>query len=229
VGVIVPFLLLGFRGVRGGFFDLLPLLLPVVVVAGFTVARFEPTVYPTLISRLSIDAVAGEQPDQSVRWREEANEIIWQQVEQSPYIGVGFGKGAEFTLNNVRYKTTQDPHNSYVWLLAGGGIALLGSFALIILLFARDTWRRHRRARTDEERILLAWPVLALVALLLNSSAGPVFSQASEVLFLWTLLALPAVVRLRPDEEVVATEAELRAERPLVTAPQPYSKPVVEG
>jgi O-antigen ligase len=194
VGVVVPFILLGFRRVRGAFFDLLPLLAPVLVIAGFAVTRAEPTVGPTLVSRLSLSVVADQQ-DQSVRWRQEANRIVWEQVQESPYVGVGFGKNATFTLNNFRYETTQDPHNSFVWMLAGGGAFLLGSFSVIILLFARDAWRRHRRAVSDKERILLAWPVLAMVAFLLNATAGPMFSQASELLFLWTLLALPTVVR----------------------------------
>jgi O-antigen ligase len=204
VAIVVPFIVLGFRRVRGAFFDLLPLLLPVVVGVSILVTRVEPTVGPTLSSRLSLSVVAQNQ-DQSVRWREEANHVIWQQVRSSPYVGVGFGKDATFTLNGFRYETTQDPHNSFVWMLAGGGVLLLGAFVLLVLRFARDAWRRHGRARDDVERILLAWPVLALVCFLLNTTAGPVLSQPTEVLFLWTLLLLPGVVPAREE----AAEAEV--------------------
>ena len=150
-------------------------------------------VAPTLADRVSPDVGY----DASVRWREEANKAIFSQFQESPVYGVGFGRGATFTLNYEEWVIDQDPHNGYVYLLAGGGIVLLGLFALLLVLYARDARRRFRGAAQPEERALVVFSALALLTFLVNAGIEPLFTYPSVLLTMWALLVLPTVVPLR--------------------------------
>lgn len=199
VAVAVPLLLALAPRTRRTLLGFLPLTLPIVVAVTIAIGQLAPSVGPTLVRRINVQFIAQGQ-DASARWREEANKAIFRQVDESPLTGVGFGRGAEFTLNGVTYRITQDPHNSFVWLLAGGGILLLSLFVLLLVRFAWDVVQRLRAALPIRERILVAWSALALLSYLVNAVVGPLLSSPSELLVVWVLLLLPGVVT-RPRRE----------------------------
>lgn len=197
VAVAAPLLILGFRRVRGSLLSALPLCLPFLVLAAIVVPHVMPDLGPTLTKRLT--PPAGGQ-DLSVRWRKEANAAVWTQVQESPLVGVGFGRTTTFTLQEInrRYTITQDPHNSFVYLLAGGGVFVLASFLLICLTFVFDSWRRLRSAEGGHERVLIVWSAFALFAFLINALAEPLFDWPTVLLTIWVLLLLPSAVPVRP-------------------------------
>jgi hypothetical protein len=91
---------------------------------------------------------------------------------------------------------TGDPHNSYVYLLAGGGVLALGSLLAIMLAFVVDVIRRYRRA-IDIERTLLIWSLCTWFAFITNAFYGPVLSDAPMLMTIWILMILPQCVLLR--------------------------------
>jgi O-Antigen ligase len=186
-------LLVAYPQIRRTLFRALPVLAPLIVVAVLFVPPEVRQVAPTFVQRLSPELGY----DASVRWREEANKAILNQYHESPAIGVGFGRGATFTLNNEEWVIDQDPHNSYVYLLAGGGLLLLSSFLLLVLCFGFDTWRRFRSAERPEERVLVVFAALTLLTFLANAAIEPLFTYPSIVLTMWALFLLPTIVPLR--------------------------------
>jgi O-antigen ligase len=130
-------------------------------------------------------------------------------------VGVGFGRESTFFVNvkygdatvPVRQTVIQDPHNDFVYLLAGGGILALGSFALLLAAFARQARRALRLAARPEERVLVLWSCVTLFAFLVNAGSGLTLDAPASLLTIWTLLVLPSAV-------VAARERAVAAERP---------------
>jgi len=93
----------------------------------------------------------------------------------------------------ARYDITQDPHNSYLFLWAGGGILTLASFLLLFAIFLRDSWRRYRH-QADLPRTLIVWCVAFWFCIALNTISEPWFTQANLLLTFWILMLLPITV-----------------------------------
>jgi O-antigen ligase len=203
VAVVIPLLLATSRRLRERTIAALPLAVPLVAVALLLTSQLAPATWRTLLERLQIHAV-NSGADASVEWRRQAVHVIWQQVRSSPFVGVGFGKGAEFDLNGVHFDISQDPHNSIVWLAAGGGALLVVLFALMVAFYVRDAYLRFR-VGTPIERVIVIWSVGALVSLLLNALAGPLFSTPQELFAVWVVLLLPGVTREPPRRGAAAT------------------------
>ena len=200
---LVLVLFLFHREIRRSAAAVLPLFLPLIVLAAILGLQAAPNVLPAFIDRVT----ASPAQDTNVEWRGKANAAVFEQVRESPLIGVGFGRDATFTVHDRsssgllisrREHTSQDPHNSFLYLLAGGGIFALGSFLLLCGVSAWDARRRLRASETFEERTIVRWSVLTLFfVFFLNALTEPVFGMASEALTVWTLLVLPSVVPLR--------------------------------
>jgi O-Antigen ligase len=131
--------------------------------------------------------------DPSVHWRRAANAAVWQQVRESPIVGVGFGKGADFTVSFQRFHITQDPHDSYLFLWAGGGILTLGSFLLLFLIFIGDSWLRYR-SQAELPRALIVWCISLWFCFALNTLVEPQLTQPNSILVFWILMLLPTIV-----------------------------------
>jgi O-antigen ligase len=138
--------------------------------------------------------------DPSIQWRRAANRAIWQQVREDPILGVGFGKGADFIVSFTRFHITQDPHNSYLFLWAGGGILTLGSFILLFIIFLGDSWKRYR-FQAQLPRALIVWCVSMWFCFASNSLVEPQLTQSNSMLVLWILMLLPAIVPYGQPEE----------------------------
>jgi O-antigen ligase len=191
LGVVVPIFLLAFWriGLRTAAF--LPLVAPFLVVVALVIPKADPTLYPTLVDRVT----ASPSTDASAQWRLKAYGAVWQQVRQAPVQGQGFGKPTQFVLHGVTYNVAQNHHNQFLYLWAGGGTLLFGSFILLLAVYLAESWRRFRRG-TRIERRLIFWAVSLWFVFIINSLTGIVLTEASLLLVFWILLLLPMVVRV---------------------------------
>jgi O-antigen ligase len=210
VAVVVPLLLIGFRRIRTAIFGLLPLLLPFVALAVILIPQVIPDIGPTLADRVSVSAVSGPDQDQSTEGRIRAGEEIWEQVRESPIIGVGFGRSESFTLNGIRRTVSQNYHNSWLYLLAAGGVLLFSAFLLVCVVYAYEVIRRLRQSLEPHERLIVIWSAFTLFAFLINALAEPLFGWPRVLLTIWILLLLPAVVPVRPRKSAAPILAQAR-------------------
>jgi O-antigen ligase len=116
-------------------------------------------------------------------------------------LGIGFGRSFNYIWNGYAYHLEGDPHNSYIWILAGGGVFAL---AALLLLFGTFLWDAIRRVRTSLsfERALVLWAIGTWFIFMVNALTGPIFSDPSFLLTVWIVLLLPALVSARrPQRE----------------------------
>ena len=190
---------------RANALSIVPLAAPFVVLIVIGVSHAAPGFISNVGSRVGQTT----ENDINVRFRIEANRLILNQVREHPLFGVGFGKTTELLLANPdpatgvpsleRILLGQDPHNGYVFLLAGGGILAFGSFAVLVAVFAYDVRRRYRSTTDPIARLILLWTCSMLFVWLLTAASGTTFESTDNVLMIWALLVLPAVVR--PDAD----------------------------
>ncbi len=194
LAVIVPILLIGSRRLRGAVASMVPVLAPVLVLAALVVPLAAPQLLSTFESRIT----ASPGNDSSVTWRRRAYQVAMRGVDEQPLLGVGFGRRATFFVNGEPNLIEGDPHNGFIYLLAGGGVFALGSFLLLIAVYLRDVWRRLGAARDPIERNLVIWAVASWFVFLLHAAVEPVLTYPSMILTIWILMLLPALVRLQP-------------------------------
>lgn len=192
VVLIVPLLLLTRRYLRKTVLLFVPLLLPVLLVGALLVPKVEPDFFPTLQARLSGTSTN----DTAVAWRTRALESTLEGVRKEWLTGVGFGRETQFELNRQVITIRGDPHNSYAFLLAGGGVLALGSFLLLSGIFVVDSLRRLRGA-SREGQALIVWALATWGAFMINAATGPILSNPVMLMTVWILVALPSVVAMR--------------------------------
>ncbi len=90
-----------------------------------------------------------------------------------------------------------DPHNGFLYLLAGGGALALGGFLIVVAFYLQDAWRRLLSARDRTERSLVVWAVTTWFVFLLHAVVEPVLTYPSMILTIWILMLLPVLVPLR--------------------------------
>ena len=198
--------LLTMRALRSSLMSIAPLAAPFVVLLLIGIAQASPQFVHSVHTRLTTFPPAS---DPNVQWRIRANEAVYSQIRENPVFGVGFGRDAEIFIDDVDQQTGiptqvrvpigQDPHNGYAYLLAGGGIVALASFFLILAVFAVDVVRRFRATLDPIKRLLLIWAPATLFVFLFNAASGTSFASPVNILTIWALLVLPAVVK--PDDE----------------------------
>ncbi len=212
IGVLVPVLFLFLRQLTLRVLAYLPLCVPFIVIAALVIPAAAPQVARTLERRLA----ASPRTDASVLWREKAMRSVWEQVRESPLVGVGFGRDSTIAVGGTRLVLHQDPHNQFVYLLAGGGALLLASFATLLLAYVLDAVRRLRYA-TGDGRVLVLWSLAMVFVFLVNAATGIVLTSETMLLALWVLFFLPAVAaRPEPRQEAVAGERLARGPLPAV-------------
>lgn len=193
LAIIVPILLLGSRRLRGALLAYTPVLVPPLVLAALVV----PLVAPQLVSTLESRLTSSPSTDSSVDWRDRANEVALRGVDEQPVLGVGFGRQSMFYVDGQPNVIEGDPHNGFLYLLAGGGALALGGFLILIALYLHDAWRRLLSARDRTERSLVVWAVTTWFVFLLHAVVEPVLTYPSMILTIWVLMLLPALVPLR--------------------------------
>ena len=129
---------------------------------------------------------------------------VWAQVREAPVTGVGFGRDVTFTINGVRTTIAQDPHDQYLYLWAGGGLLLLGSFVLLLLLYLRDSWRRFR-AGTRKSAVSSSGRSRCGSCSSSTPRLGSCSPNSELLLAFWILMFLPMIVpdRRRGDATIV--------------------------
>ena len=190
VALLVPLFLLAFSRIRSRTAAFLPLCAPFIVLAVILIPRADPHFFPTLADRIT----ATSSSDANVKWRREAYAAVWAQAKEAPITGVGFGRPASFVLNDVRTTVGQDPHNQFLYLWAGGGLLLFGSFILLLAVYLWESWRRFSTA-SGVERRLIFWAVSLWFVFVVNSLTGIVLTQPYLLLPFWILMVLPMIVR----------------------------------
>jgi hypothetical protein len=188
VALVLPVLFVFLPRVRRAFVSMLPICLPFLLLLAIAIPRLAPSVVPTFSNRV----FKSNASDVNVEWRQAAASAIWQQVHRSPIDGVGFGEKATFRFAGVPVTINQDPHDSFLFLLAGGGILTLGAFLLLMLTFAIDAARRLKRATDPYQRLIVLWSGALLFAFLVNAAAGPVLSDPRMLLTIWAVMLLPS-------------------------------------
>jgi hypothetical protein len=191
LGVVVPIFLLAFWRIGLRAAVLLPLVAPLLVIVALLAPKADPTLYPTLVHRVT----ASPSTDASAQWRLHAYAAVWQQVREAPVQGQGFGKPTRFVLNGFTYDVAQNPHNQFLYLWAGGGTLLFGSFVLLLAVYLAECWRRFRRGNRIERRLIF-WSVSLWFVFVINSLTGIILTEASLLLVFWILLVLPMIVRV---------------------------------
>ena len=161
-----------------------------LVLVALLVPKVDPTFFPTFADRVT----ASPSTDATARWRLKAYSAVWGQVREAPLTGVGFGRPVRFIANNAHYNVGQDPHNQFLYLWAGGGLLLFGSFLLLLAVYLLEAWSRFRGA-TAEQRRLIFWSVSLWFVFIVNSLTGIILTQPDLLLVFWILMMLPMTVR----------------------------------
>jgi O-antigen ligase len=192
VSVLVPLSLLAFRHIGLRMATFLPLFAPFLVLVILFIPKASPTLFPTLSDRIT----ASPSTDATANWRLNAYAAVWSQVRESPVTGVGFGRPVSFVSKGVQYNVEQNPHNQFLYLWAGGGSLLVGSFILLLAVYLLEAWRRLRSA-TNEERRLIFFAMSLWFVFVVNSLTGIILTVPDLLLSFWVLMVLPMVVRPR--------------------------------
>ena len=95
--------------------------------------------------------------------------------------GVGFGKTATFRFDGTLETINQDPHDSFLYLLAGGGDPhSVGLPPAPAHLCRRRSRASLRRATDPYQRLIVLWSMAMLFMFLVNAAASPVLSDPSN-------------------------------------------------
>jgi len=220
VGLVCLLLILMSPRLRKAVLSVVPLVLPFVILLAIAVSHGAPDFVDSVAGRVSSPPAK----DANVQWRVKANRVVLEQVREQPIFGVGFGRTSEFFLNvedritgiptPQRVEIGQDPHNGYFFLWAGGGLVALGSFALLLATYAIDAFRRYRSNRDPIGRLIILWASATLFVFLFNAASGTSFSNPENILIIWALLVLPAVVPRAAQADSVKQNDGLRAGQP---------------
>ncbi len=194
-GILAPLLLLAFRRIRFRAAAYVPLVAPFLVLLALLVPKVDRTFFPTFADRVT----ASPSTDPTAQWRLKAYAAVWGQVREAPLTGVGFGQPVRFISNNTHYNVGQDPHNQFLYLWAGGGLLLFGSFLVLLGVYLLEAWSRFRAAPVEERRLIF-WSVSLWFVFVVNSLTGITLTQPSLLLVFWILMLLPMTVRPREGE-----------------------------
>jgi hypothetical protein len=111
-----------------------------------------------------------------------------------PLLGLGFGRETQYVWQGFYYRVEGDPDNSYVFLLAGGGVLALGGFLFLLGSFVRDAFKRLRTA-VGTDRGLVLWALSAWFIMAVNCAMAPFLPRPKIVLSFWAVMLAAAVVQ----------------------------------
>jgi O-antigen ligase len=156
-----------------------------------------PQAVDVVMDQASLTKALGSQPAQAAGGqptRPAAADESW--TWEEPLLGLGFGRSFNYIWNGAAYHLQGDPHNSYIWILAGSGVFAL---AALLLLFGTFLWDAIRRVRAaiSFERALVLWAIGTWFIFMVNTLTGPILSEPSFLLTVWIVLLLPALVSAR--------------------------------
>lgn len=208
LAVILAVLLVTRRALRRSLLWLLPLLLPALIAVILLIPVVAPTIAPTLTSRLTHSSSS----DINVEWRRRGREVALEGIDQHLLTGFGFGRPVRFVFLGEVQDLTGDPHNSFVYLLVGGGLLALGGLVAVMTAYVIGVLRRLRRA-VGVEKSLLIWSLCTWFAFMVNAFYGPVLTDSTMLMTTWILMIIPWVVPLR-SEAPLADEVSALGQAP---------------
>ena len=129
---------------------LLPKLLALLAVAGGTVLLVKGTAYLSVITEMATR-------ENQIEVRLDFMRIGWSMFTESPLYGAGLGAFYE-TYGAII-------HNTLIWILTEFGLAGVCLFLGFIAWFARLCWSAYRRARPQQQAVLLGL-LLAHIAMI---------------------------------------------------------------
>lgn len=192
VVLILPLLLITRRYMRRTVLWLAPLFAPVVAVGVLLIPTVAPNIVETLEARLSGTSTR----DTAVVWRERAQAATLEGIEDERLTGLGFGRKSQFQMQGQVVKLEGDPHSSYVWILAGGGLLALGAFLFLCATYLIDAVKRLRGASQVGQAVVI-WSLATWLAFMVNALTGPILTDPEMLLTIWVLMALPSIVAAR--------------------------------
>jgi O-antigen ligase len=216
LAVIIPILLIGLRRMRATMLAYAPLAAIFAALMILVVAEVKPSLGSTFAARLTGHVGT----DTAVVQRQRKFHAALEGFGDDPILGLGFGRPVHFTAIDRSIITfSGDPEDSYIYVLAGGGIVALGSLIVLMLAFFGDTFWRVRGI-AGEERALVVFSASLAFVFFVNALSGPILSDPELMLMLWILMLLPATVRRgRPAAETASEPAVQRLrvlDRPVV-------------
>jgi hypothetical protein len=131
---------------------------------------------------------------------------------QEPLLGLGFGRTVSYVWHGRFYRVAGDPDNSYVFILAGGGVLALAAFLFLMGAYVRDAWHRLRRS-VGLDNALVAWALATWFVVAVNAAMAPFFPRPKILLTLWALLLLPALVRNARQERAAERSRAIEPSR----------------
>jgi O-antigen ligase len=189
LAILVPVLAIALRRLRRSLLIYAPLVAAFALIAGTFVALTAPSAAHTITDRFT--GKVGS--DAAVVQRQRKYAAAMEGFGHAPVLGLGFGRPVTFVAVDGSVQTfSGDPEDSYIYVLAGGGIFALASLLLLIGLYFVDTIRRFLRTSGDERALVVIGGSLSFV-LLVNAVSGPVLSDPPLMLLTWVGLLLPAV------------------------------------
>jgi O-antigen ligase len=196
VAILVPVLVVVLRRLRRTMLTYFP----VAVAVAMLVAVFVIIVSPSTASTIGHRFTGNVGTDTAVIQRQRKYKATMQGFDQNPVFGFGFGRPVTFVSIDQTVQTfSGDPENSYIYVLAGGGIVALASLLTLVGLFFIDCGRRFLRSERAPRAVVTLGASLAFI-LLVNAASGPVLSNPPLMLLTWIGLLLPAVAtRQRTD------------------------------
>ena len=190
LAAILAFLLIAFPRLRSSAVRALPLAIPLVVLGALLTSRIAPELLDTLVAR-----VAGSLgTDEAVQWREKAIDAVLAWATTEPWLGMGFGWRTNVYFDNATFLIDGgDPHNGYIYIFTGAGIAGVAALFLLMAAYVVDSVRRFGRAGR-EARVIIIWSVGFWSIFMIHALSEPVFVQPTEILSIAILMLLPAAV-----------------------------------
>lgn len=200
VAVVVPVLLLGLRHLRRTLLAYAPLLAALLAAAIALILQLDPSLSSTLGQRLNHHV----SNDPSLIQRQRKFDAVLQGFGNEPLLGLGYGRPVTFTaIDGTEITFSGDPENSYIYVLAGGGILALAALIALIVSFFGDAAVRMLRA-DRESRALIAFSMSFVFILLVNALSFPVLSDANLMLIMWIAMLLPGLARSDdPDRPIL--------------------------
>ncbi len=173
----------------------LALAAPFIVLA----ALLAPIVAPAQLHNIRdrVNQPSGQSQDESAVFREQAWGLMLDRWELSPAFGRGFGQTVSFISNDKsEVDVTNDPHNGFIYLLVGMGVAGLLTFLVIQVGFIRQAFRA---IRLPGGRDLGIWALAAWLIYMFNAFTGVLLGTEALMLLLWFLLAVPVALFALPE------------------------------
>jgi O-antigen ligase len=194
LAVILALLLIAVPRLRTGAVRALPLAIPLVALAALLTSQIAPELLDTLIAR-----VAGPVgTDEAVQWRERAVDAVMSWATTAPWLGMGFGWRTNLYFGNATFLIDGgDPHNGYVYIFAGAGLAGVAALFGLMAAYLVDSVRRYATAGPDAKLVII-WSVGYWSIFMLHALSEPVFVQPTEILSLAILMLLPAAITSHP-------------------------------